>query len=210
MNYGDIVTCNGKNYIVVGYYVQDFNSFFQRFVNLSGMLLLVTLDENCDFDDLSIFQFILQYRVKKMKINKKSELDVYLIKLKLLGQSVSDVFQYKDFQRFKKIESQRFKEDYSNLLEVEKGEFCRIAGLNRYFLGFRKKDVENYLTQAIYTPKRPRMFFGTTDIYGHMQTQKGYHAEEKFIRLNTVYSNPEKIQVSDAYLSYKEMKKIYG
>ena len=80
MNYGDIVTCNGKNYIVVGYYVKDFSSFFQRFVNLSGLLLLVTLDKNCDFNELSIFQFILSYRVKKTKINKKSDLDVYLTK----------------------------------------------------------------------------------------------------------------------------------
>lgn len=210
MNYGDIVTCNGKNYIVVGYYVQDFNFFFQRFVNLSGMLLLVTLDENCDFDDLSIFQFILKYRVKKTKINKKSELDVYLIKLKLLGQSVPDVFQYKDFQSFKQIESQRFKEDYSTLLNVEKGELCRIAGLNLYFFGFRKTDVETYLTQAIYTPRRPKMFFGQNDVWGHNYMQKAYHAEEEFIRLGSVYQDDEPIKVSDAFLSYNEMKKIYG
>ena len=210
MNYGDIVTCNGKNYIVVGYYVKDFSSFFQRFVNLSGLLLLVTLDKNCDFNELSIFQFILSYRVKKTKINKKSDLDVYLTKLKLLGQSVPDVFQYKDFQRFKKIESQRFKEDYSNLLEVEKGEMCRILGLNLYFFGFRKTDVETYLTNAVYTPRRPKMFFGVNDVWGHRQMQKAYHAEEKFTRLGSVYQDDEQIKVSDDFLSYREMKKIYG
>lgn len=210
MNYGDIVTCNGRNYIVVGYYVQDFNSFFQRFVNLSGLLLLVTLDKTYDFNELSIFQFILSYRVKKTKINKKSDLDVYLTKLRLLGQSVPAVFQYKDFHKFKEIESQRFKEDYSTLLNVEKGELCRVSGLNLYFFGFRKTDVETYLTSAAYTPRRPKMFFGQNDIWGQGYMQKEYHAEEEFIRLGSVYQDDERIKVSDAFLSYKEMKKIYG
>lgn len=210
MNYGDIVTCDGKNYIVVGYYVKDFNSFFQRFVNLSGMLLLVTLNKNCDINELSIFQFIMSYRVKKTKINKKSDLDVYLTKLRMLGQGVPDVFLFKDFQRFKEIESERFKEDYFNLLDVEKGELCRISGLNMYFFGFRKTDVETYLTSAAYTPRRPKMFFGQNDVWGYGYMKKAYYAEEEFIRLGSVYQDDEQIKVSDAFLSYKEMKKIYG
>lgn len=210
MNYGDVVTCDGKNYIVVGYYVKDFNTFFQRFVNLSGMLLLVTLNKNCDINELSIFQFIMSYRVKKTEINKKSDLDIYLTKLRMLGQSVPDVFLFKDFQRFKEIESERFKEDYFNLLEVEKGELCRISGLNMYFFGFRKSDVKVYMASPLFIPQKPRMYFGTFDIWHHLQMKKAYYAEEEFIRLGSVYQDDESVKVSDAFLSYKEMKKIYG
>ena len=54
------------------------------------------------------------------------------------------------------------------------------------------------------------MFFGYNDVWGHRQMQKAYHAEEKFTRLGSVYQDDEQIKVSDDFLSYREMKKIYG
>ena len=206
MKRGDLVKCEDKNYIVVDY--SDFVStwFFQYFIWLNGLVRVVSCDENYILNEDSKFNFLRESTLKKVKGNKLEELNVFLLKLKLMGTTIPNGLEEDVYKAWREKELLCFNNKYEQVLNAKQGTLYRVDGVNLSFFGWEKKAVDSFFLNPAFS-REPKVVFGIVDDWGKIVYKRYFYPEVGFVPLDK-----EQIcfEIRDEYYDFKQIRKLYG